>query len=290
MKTVISMRNISSRILYVTRKWQLPRNGQGVTYDLVRLADSLADGISAAVIILVSLVLVIIAGINLRFTILATVEEEVCEIGTMKAIGLPDKDVKSIYLIKYRILGIAGCLIGYVAAMNTSGIFTKSITLTFGEYEMKAWQYFIPVISVLVVYLLVIFFCRKTLRKIEQVTVVGALVRGEMSGEKKKHKPESEVGMSLEKSKVFSLTLFLGVRTLILKYKTWIMLPIVFALALSIVVIPLNLLSTFNSSKFVTYMGSAACPVLFIGIIVLSTYLSTADDSSFRSQENMQIV
>lgn len=247
--------------MYETDARQLPRNGQGVTYDLVRLADSLADGITAAVIILVSLVLVIIAGINLRFTILATIEEEVREIGTMKAIGLPNKDVKSIYLIKYRILGIAGCLIGYLLAVNTSSIFTKSITMTFGEYQMKFWQYFIPVLSVLVVYLLVMFFCRRTLKKIETVTVVGALVRGEMQSRKKKKNAKSKVGMSLAKSNISSLNGFMGYRELVLKFKTWTMLPIVFALALSIIVIPMNLLSTFSSKKFVTYMGSATCDV-----------------------------
>lgn len=244
---------------YETDARQLPRNGQGVTYNLVRLADSLADGITAAVIILVSFVLVIIAGINLRFTILATIEEEVREIGTMKAIGFLNKDVKSIYLIKYRILCIIGCVLGYLVAINTSGIFTKSITMTFGEQQMKLWQYFIPVLSVFLVYMLVIFFCRRTLKKIENVTVVGALVRGEMQVRKKKQ--QVNIGMPLEKSKVSSINLFMGFRELIIKFKTWIMLPIVFALALSIIVIPLNLLSTFSSSKFVTYMGSATCDV-----------------------------
>ena len=79
-------RDIQNR--YETDFRNLPQNGQRVTYNLLMLTNSFADGITAVVIMLVSFILIMIAGINLRFTILATLEEEIREIGVMKAIGI----------------------------------------------------------------------------------------------------------------------------------------------------------------------------------------------------------
>lgn len=244
--------------MYETDSRHLPQNGQGVTYNLLKLANSFADGIAAVVIMLVSFILIIIAGINLRFTILATVEEEIREIGVMKAIGLLNRDVKSIYIIIYRILAVLGCIVGYLSAWQAKDIFVGAIETTFGKYEMKAWEYFVPVLSAGVVYLLVLFFCRETLKKIESVSVVSALVRGEMQPPKKK-KHIAHMKMQIEKSRVKSINLLLAFREVFVRIRNWGMLPVVFALAVAVIIIPINLLSTFDSPEFVTYMGSAAC-------------------------------
>lgn len=241
--------------MYETDSRNLPQNGQGVTYNLLMLANSFADGIVAVVIMMVSLILIIIAGINLRFTILATLEEEIREIGVMKAIGLLNRDIKSIYIIIYRILAILGCIVGYLLAWRMKDIFCGAIETTFGKYEMKEWEYFIPILSAGIVYLLVLLFCRRTLRRVEKVSVVSALVRGEMQPQKMK----THVSMRVEKSNLKSMNLLLASREVVLRFKTWGMLPIVFALAVAVIIIPVNLLSTFDSPEFVTYMGSAAC-------------------------------
>lgn len=243
---------------YETDTRNLPQNGQAVTYNLLMLANSFADGISAIVIMLVSFILVVIAGLNLRFTILATLEEEIREIGVMKAIGLLNKDVKNIYLVIYRILAVSGCMLGYLIAWRMKDIFCGAIETTFGKYEVKAWEYVIPVLSAGIVYLLVLFFCRRTLKRVEKVSVVSALVRGEMQSQKSITRGNHDK-MRVEKCNLKSVNLLLAFRELVLRFKTWGMLPIVFALAAAVIIIPINLLSTFHSPDFVTYMGSAAC-------------------------------
>ena len=63
------------------------------------------DMLVAAILIVVSVCLILIAFMVLRFTIVFTLQEDFREIGIMKAIGLRDAGIKGVYLIKY--LGIA---------------------------------------------------------------------------------------------------------------------------------------------------------------------------------------
>ncbi|MGP3784147.1 hypothetical protein [Paenibacillus sp. 1A_MP2] len=69
----------------------LPNAGPVVTYGLFQLLNAMTDGVIAAVIILVSLVLILIAMLCIRFTMLATIEEDYREISVMKAIGIAEK-------------------------------------------------------------------------------------------------------------------------------------------------------------------------------------------------------
>ena len=44
-----------------------------------------------------------IAALCIRLTFLATMDEDMREIGVMKAIGISKKDIKKVYLNKYRV-------------------------------------------------------------------------------------------------------------------------------------------------------------------------------------------
>ena len=55
----------------------------------------------AGVLLVVSIALILIAVVILRFTISFTLSEEFRQIGIMKAIGIPDGKIRSLYLVKY---------------------------------------------------------------------------------------------------------------------------------------------------------------------------------------------
>ena len=78
----------------------LPRNGQAVTYDMIRMINAFSDGLVAIALVFVSLLLIAIALLNLRFVISGTLEDQVREIGVMKAIGLPDRAIRRLFLTK----------------------------------------------------------------------------------------------------------------------------------------------------------------------------------------------
>ncbi|MEO6866695.1 MAG: ABC transporter permease, partial [Gaiellales bacterium] len=95
----------------------LPKNGQAVTYRMIRLVNAFSDGLVAVALVFVSGLLMLIALLSLRFVIRGTLEDEVREIGVMKAIGLPDKAITGLYLSKYRIMTLLACVIGGALAL-----------------------------------------------------------------------------------------------------------------------------------------------------------------------------
>ena len=72
----------------------LPQKGPSITYSLFKTLNSLTDGIIAAVLIIISALLMLIAILCIRFTIMTSMEEEYREIGVMKAIGIQSKDIQ----------------------------------------------------------------------------------------------------------------------------------------------------------------------------------------------------
>ena len=75
--------------------------------------NALSDTAVAMVIILISFLLMVIASLCIRLTFLATIDEDLREIGVMKAIGISKKDIKKVYLNKYRIMSVTAGIIGY---------------------------------------------------------------------------------------------------------------------------------------------------------------------------------
>lgn len=65
----------------------LEANGPTITYPLFKITNAINDGLMIAVILLVSALVVAIAFMCIRFTLLAKIEDDYLEIGVMKAIG-----------------------------------------------------------------------------------------------------------------------------------------------------------------------------------------------------------
>lgn len=235
----------------------LPQHGQAVTYKMIFLLSAFTDIVTVFVMLFVSMLLIVVSFVCIKFTILSTLEEEVSEIGTMKAIGFSFNDIRSIYISKYRVLSIAGVLMGYVFAFIFSNIFTKHITTTFGKMSFSMPVFIMSVLAAVIVYLIIIAYCKNVLKKIRRLTVVDALViRTGFGRDKNKGKD------GLNKAKILSVNWLLGIREIIFHFKQWVAVFSVVIIAAMMVIIPLNLLNTFEDPKFVTYMGSSLEDIL----------------------------
>lgn len=267
------------KLKYEAKDSNMPKNGQAITYPLIKLINGLSGGLLAGMMILVSMILIVIAIMNLRFTILATMEEEQREIGTMKAIGFSKKDVRELYVMKYRILAVIGCVVGYVLALPASGLLTKNIIMMFGEKKLQIYERILPLLATGIVYVLVIHFCKKILQRLEKITVVGALVYGEFVSEQvkasskksckknrkrknseKKNRVTSKT-LSIQNTRIKNVNMYWALRELYLKKKSWLLIVFVMMLATSVIVIPKNLLNTFQSPQFFSNMGAAECDI-----------------------------
>ena len=85
------------------------------------------DMIVGVLLLLISLLMVIISVFILRFTIIFTINEAGKEIGIMKAIGIKDRRIRSLYISKYALLSFVGAIFGFVLSIYVSNALLKSI-------------------------------------------------------------------------------------------------------------------------------------------------------------------
>jgi len=120
----------------------LDANGPTLTYPLFKTMNAISDGLMIAVILLVSVLVVMIAFMCIRFTLLAKIEEDYREIGVMKAIGLRVSDIKKIYLAKYAAIAAVGSLLGYTLSFVFRDMLLENIRLYMGESENASFARF----------------------------------------------------------------------------------------------------------------------------------------------------
>lgn len=236
------------RLAYESEK--LPANGQAVTYNVIFLLSAFTDILVAMVIILVGGLLVLIALLCVKYAVLASMEEELKEIGTMKAIGFSYEDIRGLYLNKIKLLAAAGCLCGMSAAYICAGIFTGHISRTFGKQAMHIKDILIPAAAGAVVYGVIIFYAKKLLKKLKSITVVDALVLGRGLNS------EVVVRSGLYKSRHMTVNLLLALREVGENFKGYFIIAAVTCVISILVIIPMNILGTMKAEEFITYMGS----------------------------------
>ncbi|MGO5112831.1 ABC transporter permease [Oscillospiraceae bacterium LCP25S3_E10] len=70
--------------------------------------------IVAGVLLVVSVCLIVISLVILSFTVSFTLSEEFRQIGIMQAIGIPDRKIRFIYMVKYLAISVVGAVVGLI--------------------------------------------------------------------------------------------------------------------------------------------------------------------------------
>ncbi|ALJ18437.1 FtsX-like permease family protein [Microbacterium sp. No. 7] len=239
----------------------LPKNGQAVTYEMIRLINVFSDGLVAVTLVFGSLLLIAIALLNLRFVIRGTIHDEVRQIGAMKAIGLPAAQISRLYLSKYRAMTFVACIVGGLLAIVATGLLTHDVAANYAAARPTPWTFLVPAAALLLVYVLVVAICRGVLRGVRRLEVVNALVHGSTLTERQAARAARRAARRVRRSSLATgrdgdVNRRLALLDLRAEGRQWALLPAVFFLVATLVALPTNLLSTFESPRFVTYMGA----------------------------------
>jgi len=235
----------------------LAQNGQAITYSMIFTLSALTDIVMVFVLLLVSMLLIIVSCICVKFTIMAALEEEVREIGAMKAIGLTFTDIRDLYLTKYRLLALVGVVAGYVIALLSRDVVTKHISSTFGTLRTSGLTVLLSLVVGFLVFLLITYYCKKILKNIKKLTVVDALVSG-----KGFKKGSASIKDGLHTSRRLPVNWLMATREVFYSCKNWIIVFSVVVIAMLMIMVPVNLLHTFEAPEFITYMGSSLEDIL----------------------------
>ncbi|OAH57787.1 MULTISPECIES: ABC transporter permease [Bacillaceae] len=228
----------------------LPANGPTIGGKIFLLFNAMSDAAVAMFIILISILLIIIASLCIRLTFLATIDEDLREIGVMKAIGISKKDIKKVYLNKYRVLSVVAGIIGYLLSFVVVNLFNGNMRLYISSDLSGNLKYVLSLIAPLFVYFMIVMYCKKVLKSIDKISAVEALRSDIM--ERGKNRKNS---FPLLKNKFFSTNIYMGLRDVWKRFKLYRLLFFIFVVCTFIVIIPLNIYNTMNSPEFSTYMG-----------------------------------
>ncbi|MDR0459041.1 MAG: ABC transporter permease [Coriobacteriales bacterium] len=231
-------------------------SGVAITLPMISLMNALSGGLSAVVLIFASLLLIAIALLCLRFTILASLEEEYREVGVMKAIGIAPRQISRLYKTKYYALGAASCLVGYGLSFAFASFFTASVRLYMGNAQVSWATFLLPAIGVLLVFLVIVAFCAVVFRRLRKVSAVEAIRGIDQRGRLR------QGFLPLHHSRSIHPSLLLGIRDVLIRLPSYLTPIIVVLLSCFLIIVPLNTLNTIRSPQFVTYAGIGDCDAL----------------------------
>lgn len=203
---------------------ELFANGPTITKSLILMMNALSDGIMILVILLVSIVVLLISLLCIRFITAIRMEQDKKEVGMLKALGIGKTNIRFLYFSKYILLSICGALIGFVAASILQTPLAGKMKELYGEAGNGLAVGVIALLSVVLVQVFILCYIWRKMKKIEKMSALEAMFSVEKRG-KKEGKGQ------------------------------YILIGLVAAACAFLVLVPQNLYSTMASPGFVTYMG-----------------------------------
>ena len=221
--------------------------------------------IVAGILLIVSVCLIIIAVVILRFTISFTLSEEYRQIGIMKAIGITNGKIRSLYLVKYLALALFGAAVGLALSFPFGGmllnVVSESIIMDHASGALLE-----TVCSAGVVGIILLFSFLST-RRVRTYTPVDAIHSGE-TGERYGKKGILRLGQ-----KPVRPVLFMAVNDILSSPKRFLTMLLTFFVGVSILMILLNVSSTLQSGKLLAWLNMADCHAVICEKSAIEKYM-----------------
>lgn len=209
------------------------------------------DMVVAAVMLIVSVCLILISMVLLRFTIQFTMSEEFREIGVMKAIGIKNANIRLLYIVKYFVISLVGGIIGFCLSIP----FSKLILVRLSRNIMISsdGKYFLNAVCAAGVVAVVVLFCYFCTRKIKRFSPIAAIRNGE-NGERYQRK-----GILRLHRSVLTPVPFMAVNDILSSLRRFLSMLVIFTLGILLLIIPINTMNTLQSDNMIAMFSMAPC-------------------------------
>ncbi|MCQ2522463.1 MAG: ABC transporter permease [Lachnospiraceae bacterium] len=205
------------------------------------------DMVIAGVLIVLSICLIIVAFVVLKFTITFTLSEEFREIGVMKAIGIKNRKIRGIYLIKYFAIASISAVIGFFCSIPFGNMLMKSISknMVLGNNN----GILLNIISSILVVGIIVLYAYRCTGKLKKYSPLDAIRSGQ-TGERYKKKSKLRIG----KSKLRT-TSFMAWNDVLSSPKRYLTIILAFMICSLLVFMIVNTTETMKSDKLVYTFG-----------------------------------
>ncbi|MBF1210275.1 MAG: FtsX-like permease family protein, partial [Gemella morbillorum] len=232
----------TSKIGSAYAQWNLESNGPPIlSYSLFKIVNAFSDGITIIALLLIGILIIGISFLCIRFTLLSKLEEDYRELAVLKAIGIPFKEIKLLFLSKYLVIAGVSSIVGFFFSFLLKRPFLKNMKMFFGEAEESGWNYFIAFVLSTFIFLIIYLYMNKLAKRLKYLKI------NEIKEEEKRSFIRSFANLPKTMQLVFS--------DFFSRKKMYFTLILVFVLSVFIMTIPMSIYSTISNKTFVNYLG-----------------------------------
>ena len=221
--------------------------------------------IVVGILLVVSIALILIAVVILRFTISFTLSEEFRQIGIMKAIGIPDGKIRSLYLVKYLAISVLGATIGLTLSFPFGSMLLKTVSQSIVMENGNSLL--LGIICAAAVVGIILLFCYLSTRKVKKFTPVDA-IRSGTTGERYNKKGIIKLG-----KKPMRPVFFMAVNDILSSPKRFLIMLFTFFVGISMLMVGLNISSTMTSGKMLGWINMAECDLAVVESGAIEKYM-----------------
>lgn len=209
------------------------------------------DMVLSAVMLIVSICLILISIVILRFTIHFTMSEEFREIGVMKAIGIRNQNIRGLYITKYLAIAIVGGVIGLTFSFPFGNMMISNLSQNM--VLSSDGYYILNIICAIAVVAFIVLFCYLCTHKVKKFSPIDAIRNGE-NGERYRRKGI----LHLSRSKIAPIP-FMAVNDILSGIKRYLTMILIFTLGILLIIIPVNTINTLQSDQLLAWFNMAEC-------------------------------
>lgn len=228
--------------------------------------------IIAFITLILSVCLMIVAFVVLKFSITFTITEEFREIGVMKAIGMSGGKIRRLYIVKYLFMASVGALFGFFVSIP----FGKML-LDVASKKMVLGNdngIFINVLGALLVVLVIVLFAYFCTGKVRKASPVDAIRSGQ-TGERYKNRSV----LRIHKCPAGN-AFFMAVNDILSSPKRFITIMVSFGICTLFVLMLVNTTSTMKSSNLIDTFGVTRTDLYMTDIADALEYMNTGSKDS----------
>lgn len=205
------------------------------------------DMVVAFIMLTLSICLIIVSFVVLKFSISFTITEEFREIGVMKAVGISNYKIRSLYIVKYLMMAIAGALIGFFASIPFGRMLINSVSekMVLGNNNATT----INIVSSVFVVLVIVLYAYRCTGKVRKSSPVDAIRNGQ-TGERYKNKSVLRLHKFPSKN-----ALFMALNDILSNIKRFLTIMFSFGICTLFVLMLVNTTSTMNSPNLIETFG-----------------------------------
>lgn len=210
------------------------------------------DMIVAGVLLMLSVCMIIISTIMMKFVIVFTINEEYKEIGIMKAIGIQNSDIRRMYVVKYFAIAVIGSAIGFAISIPFARLLLKKVAKNIVIMGDKS-SMLIELAASIAVAVIIVLLAYGSTKKVKKLTPMDAIRSGN-NGERFRKKGILKLNGSKLKP-----TTFMAYTDVFSEIRKYAALCITSIVGIWLLVMPINTINTLSSDSIAVIFSMQSC-------------------------------